>query len=339
MNKVLRYAVLCCLGVSLAVSCIRSEEEQCDTYVRFIYDYNIGGADMYTPGIDLFHKQATKVDLFIFDGQGVYIDRITETASSGTFSSDFRITLPRNLPKDAQMVAWSGLYDEFYSVTDMVKGQSRLEDLLVEAKTSTGNIIDKDIKPLWNGSALGNPSLVKYINDVVTISLVKNTNNIRINLEVVDEDNNILSDEHFSIEMTSSNKSYRYNNEIVSSTDVILYRPFYTGFDEETGVAAELKLLRLMADRQSVLKIIHEDRDEVLLEKDIIPYLYASRLSIYASMGKQEYLDREDTYRIIVFLTYKPGPGPGEGQYIATEIRINEWYVRFHDEGIDPVRP
>ena len=140
MNKVLRYAVLCCLGVSLAVSCIRSEEEQCDTYVRFIYDYNIGGADMYTPGIDLFHKQATKVDLFIFDGQGVYIDRITETASSGTFSSDFRITLPRNLPKDAQMVAWSGLYDEFYSVTDMVKGQSRLEDLLVEAKTSTGNI-------------------------------------------------------------------------------------------------------------------------------------------------------------------------------------------------------
>lgn len=339
MNKVLKYAVLCCFGVVSAVSCIRNGEEPCDTYVRFVYDYNIGGADMYTPGVDLFHKQATKVDLFIFDGQGVYIERITETAASGTFAADFRITLPRNLPKDAQMVAWSGLYDEFYSVADMVKGQSRLEELLVEAKMSVGNILNKDIKPLWNGHVLGNPALVRYINDVITISLVKDTNNIRINLEVVDEDNNILSDEEFSIGIASANKAYEYNNDILSDTDVISYKPFYTGFDEETGVAAELKLLRIMADRQSVLKIKHENRDEVILEKDITPYLYASRLSAYSSMGKQEYLDREDTYRIIVFLTYKPGPEPGEGQYIAAEIRINEWYIRFHDEGLDPVRP
>jgi Protein of unknown function (DUF1812). len=336
MNRIVKYAVLCCFAVSMSVSCIRNGEEFCDTYVRFVYDYNIGGADMDTPGIDLFHIQASKIDLFIFDGQGIYVDRITETASSGTFPADFRITLPRDLPGNVQMVAWSGLYEEYYSVTDMVKGQSRLEDLQVSARTSAGNILDKDIKPLWNGSALGEQSLVKYINDVITINLVKNTNNIRINLEVIDEDNNILSDEEFSIEITSANKAYRYDNEILSSTDVILYEPFYTGFDESTGVAAELKLLRLMGDRESVLKITHEDRDEVILEKDIIPYLYASRLNAYRAMGKQEYLDREDTYRIIVFLTYKPGPGPGDGQYVATQIKINEWYVRLHDEGLDP---
>ena len=331
MNKTIKYALLSCLGILGLTSCIGDDVEVCDTYVRFVYDYNIGGADMNPPGIDLFHKQASKVDLFIFDGQGVFLQKISRTASAATFSSDFRLGLPAGLPTDAQLVAWSGLYDEDYTVTELVAGQSTLEDLTVAVKPTSGSLSDRDIQPLWHGTQLGNKNLIQYSGDVITVSMVKNTNNIRINLEVIDEDNNILEEEDFAIEITSANKAYDYGNNVISATDILTYNPFVSEFNAETGLAAELKLLRLMADRQSVLKITDKSRSEVILEKDITPYLYASRLNAYKSMPEQEYLDREDTYRITIFLVYKE-----TGHFIASEIHINEWFLRLQNSPIDP---
>lgn len=330
MNRLTRFSfLLCSAAVTLLASCVKDGLQECDTYVRFVYDYNIAGADMATPGIDLFHRQASRVDLFLFDGNGVFTDRLTYTATGATFPEDFRITLPRGLDQATQLVAWSGLYEEDYEVSPMTAGQSVMSDLAVSPKLAAGEIQRRNIKPLWNGSVTGIPKSVNYTKDVITISLTKNTNNINVVADIVDDGATpVIPD--FTIEITSANKAYKYDNGVVSAADMVNYLPFAQDYSAEVGTMAEFKVLRLMGDRAAVLKITDNNSGNVLLEKDIIPYLYASRPNTYSSMGKQEYLDREDSYRVIVFFKEEGG------LFMATEIHINDWYIKLQGSTIEP---
>lgn len=336
MNKIARYALICCLGMGLFSSCVKDGEEICDTFVRFVYEYNIGGADMAVPGVDLFYRQASKVDLFIFDGSGIFLEKVTSTSEGDTFDRDFRLTLPRNLPADAQFVAWAGLYDDSCSVTDMVKGQSTLADLRVSAKPSRSNIMDRDLRPLMHGTILGEPKAVSYVNETITVYMSKNTNNIRFNLEVIDEDNNMLDSEDFDFSVTVANRSYDHLNNIVSPADMLEYIPFVQNHNAETGVGAELKLLRLMANREARLLITHKPSGGKVFEKNLTPYLAASCPEKYGYMNNQEYLDREDTYRVIIFLRYEPGTPQGENPFVAFSIQVNDWSIRIQDSEISP---
>jgi len=54
-------------------------DEDCNSYVRFVYDYNL-------EYIDLFHKQATKMNLYVFDEKGVFVTELKE--ESGAFAPD-----------------------------------------------------------------------------------------------------------------------------------------------------------------------------------------------------------------------------------------------------------
>jgi len=60
-------------------------DEDCNSYVRFVYDYNL-------EYIDLFHKQATKMNLYVFDEKGVFVTELKE--ESGAFAPDYLMTLP-----------------------------------------------------------------------------------------------------------------------------------------------------------------------------------------------------------------------------------------------------
>ena len=64
MNRFIGYIQVACCCLLLCASCVRDGmDEDCNSYVRFVYDYNL-------EYIDLFHKQATKMNLYVFDEKG-----------------------------------------------------------------------------------------------------------------------------------------------------------------------------------------------------------------------------------------------------------------------------
>ena len=86
MNRFIGYIQVACCCLLLCASCVRDGmDEDCNSYVRFVYDYNL-------EYIDLFHKQATKMNLYVFDEKGVFVTELKE--ESGAFAPDYLMTLP-----------------------------------------------------------------------------------------------------------------------------------------------------------------------------------------------------------------------------------------------------
>jgi len=178
MNKLLKYLILPCLAIS-GVSCLKQGDALCDSYVRFEYDYNIHD-------VDLFYKQASRIDLFMFDGEGVYLGIISAQSDGATFDRDYRMRLPEGLGQDTEFIAWSGLYPDSFNHTQLTPGTSTMSDLIVALNASAGSQSDKNLASLWFGKLEG--GLIKYENEVNCIKLMKNTNNIRIVLDPRDSE-------------------------------------------------------------------------------------------------------------------------------------------------------
>ena len=106
MNRFIGYIQVACCCLLLCASCVRDGmDEDCNSYVRFVYDYNL-------EYIDLFHKQATKMNLYVFDEKGVFVTELKE--ESGAFAPDYLMTLPGAMAGRRYIfVAWSGLYDKY----------------------------------------------------------------------------------------------------------------------------------------------------------------------------------------------------------------------------------
>ena len=148
MNRFIGYIQVACCCLLLCASCVRDGmDEDCNSYVRFVYDYNL-------EYIDLFHKQATKMNLYVFDEKGVFVTELKE--ESGAFAPDYLMTLPGAMAGRRYIfVAWSGLYDKSYDKVTLTPGVSTLEDLEVSVnnlKTRIGGgVVDRELHLLWHG--------------------------------------------------------------------------------------------------------------------------------------------------------------------------------------------
>lgn len=318
MKRFILYLLPFCITLLFASSCIKDGEnmENCQQYIRFVYDYNL----KYT---DLFPAQVTKVDLYIFDQNGLYVSSLHDEQK--TFHSDYKMLLPTLPDGKYQFVAWAGLYSDSYHVSPMEKGKSTINDLLVEVNKYETGKIDFEMKPLWFGSRT-DVTLSSNRMQIETISLTKNTNKFRIVMQMLN-DNTKINVNDYDFKIISANGIYDHTN-IVSGKN-ITYTPYYTFNDTTAGAVAELNTLRLMAKADNRLIITDNKTKNKIFDIPLNKYLNALRLQQYENMPLQEYLDREDTYAIILFFKDNGGGGNGadEGKIIVS-VRINGWLVR-----------
>lgn len=324
IKKHLIYLVSGFLLLTLPVACVRdSGVTECASYVRFVYDYNMAFED-------LFHNQACKMDLYLFDDDGIFIDVLSqEMPGDDTFPRDFQMRLPDDLTYPVHMVAWSGLHEECYHHTVLTKNVSTLHDLMVRINDTPENINDAPLRDLWHGVASKLDNNL-YETDYTTIHLTKNTNRIRIVLQCVDEDEEFDVND-FSFSLSSANGSYNHLNATEQSEPFLTYRPCYTENDIHSGAIAEIHTLRLLEDRENRLIIEHIPQEEPLIDINLNYYINSLKMSEYHWMPMQEYMDREDEYRVIILVKSIPGENGGV-TYIIINITINEWYVRDQQE-------
>lgn len=324
MRKFIGYVQTACCCLLLCTSCIKDGiDEDCNSYIRFVYDYNL-------EYIDLFHKQATKMNLYVFDENGRYVTELKE--ESGSFEQGYLMPLPESMRGQKYIaVAWSGLYDESYDRTSLKPGVSTLEDLEVSVNNlktrSVSGSVDRELHSLWHGK--NSEITPQYNNDVTTVSLMKNTKKFRIVMQRLDEGTIDVNDYDFRI--ISPNGRYSHENGLLSdeTSEQITYTAYYTANDPETGAIAEMNSLRLMTDKNNQLIITHKTTGNVLLDIPLNKYLNALKLQQHADLSLQEYLDRCDKYGIILFFKGLDD----NGNYISADIEINGWLLREQEVG------
>lgn len=329
-------AVLLCS----ACGSVFDDEGDCDPryFVRFVYDMNMLRADA-------FASQVSSVDLYVFDAEsGAYVTHLSdkgEALASGSYRMPLNLT-----PGKYNFIAWCGLADNDgdFTVAQAIAQPGDLKCMMARSRDEKGAYSNRNLYALFHGS------LTAELPDtegehVYTVKLIKDTNNINLSLN---HTSGPLDPDRFEVTMTDENGLMAYDNSLLTD-EQIEYRPWSLcsgelnvatsradaldddedGSNQGSYLKAEISTARFMADHDCRINIVDKQEGKVVFSIPLVQWALLLRSDNHASMGEQEYLDREDEYNLMVFLTDSK-----EG-WTAMEIVINGWHIINHDTVIE----
>ena len=293
--------------------------------LRFVFDYNMEFANAFPSQVDC-------LTLLVYDAAGNYVTTRTETTSV-LADENWRMNIDLPAGQTYHFVAYGGLEcsQSTFSFVNTPAAGSSLDQLQV---TMDADCIDanpgKDLHPLFFGDLdLAVPAgALDYT--AGTVYMMRDTNTLRILLQNVDGTPCYASD--FTFKLTDNNTLFNFDNDVIPTTEGITYAPYYTGEATpgltESGTpitlaAAEFSLSRLMAGNNARLTINNANNGTTVLSVPIINYLLLLRSQQFATMGNQEFLDREHRWNVILFLEH--------GRWVDTHIVVNDWNVRINN--------
>ena len=307
-------------------------EGDCGIYyrIRFKYDYNIKFADA-------FANEVKSLALYVFDENDVLVEEIATTDVEALSSGAYEIELELE-PGNYNLVAWGGLMNEesFDLLPDAQVGETKLEELQVKMhrqydENGKAGVCD-DLLPLYHGTM---PLVVTEVPGTYTetMSLMKNTNSIRILLHEMSGHN--VDADKFIFEINDDNGFYGWDNAILDDEMIT-----YSAWHQSTGSAdvddaevkavtsvnvalAELTIGRMRAGDSPVLHIKSRETGEDVFRIPVADYALLVKGNYREQMGDQEYLDRQDEYTMTFFLD--------EGEWVSSVIYINSWRVVLND--------
>lgn len=337
-KQVSRFLMLAACGLTYT-SCdsILDEEytdEECawEYRIKFKYDYNMKYADA-------FAREVKSVTLYAFDEDDNFVYQKTEQGDV-LKDKDYEMVVELQAG-DYHFVTWAGLEnEESFSVPLMTPGESTLDDLTCRmnretiARADDGSALIKDsLKYLFHGE-VESASFSRGLNreQTVTVPLVKNTNSIIIMLQQYAEG---LDVSNFEFMITDDNGLMNYDNTLLED-ETLKYIPWETKtydvieseeestINQISTVRAKMTVGRLIANKHPKLTINNRLTGETVLSIPLTDCLLLAKPD--ATMGDQEYLDRQDIYNMIFFLN-------DDMKWMNAEININGWVVRYNQMG------
>ena len=311
---------------------------------------------------DLFNDQVRKVDVFVFDDKGEYVQTVEEQADA-RFPEDYETTL--TLPEgNYRFVVWGNHYHDETDHSDLET--HALDECRMWLTAALEGETELLTDSLFYGSELQPVEVVAGEESVVPIDLMKVRNDVRVLVrwrEKGQKEGYCSVPAHFS-NLTAQIVTYTmagdfYNNPLTPRDSLILlpgdFSPsarydsvFYENRQapaaDET-YKADFAVMRLTPQTEDYLALYQGD--SLVYQRPIMDFL--SRVEEYRT---QEGLDREDAYLIeLLFECEHPGdepdrpdpdpdpdrPGPGPdptpewGALIS--FRVNGW--NFIDLEID----
>ena len=271
----------------------------CEYRLRFVYDYNMKYADA-------FPNEVTKAALFICDDKGTYLSR-KDIEGDELKANNIRMDLD---PGTYQLLTWAGLDDDSYEWPELTPGTSTIEDIRVRTRRGADATQPNELEPLWH--ALDTLVITGDQHEEKVISLAKNTNKLRVVLQ--DTEGYSMDVKDFTFQIVADNGYMDYDNRLLDDP-AITYTPYYAesidiaGGDLINGkpanqyvAVAELNTMRLMDNENYRLIVRHKDWEEDVLNVNLCNYLLLTQMEGH-DISAQEYLDRQDEYSIVFFLT------------------------------------
>lgn len=306
---------LCTLILCNACSWVDDDRSDCPTgcWLKLSYTYNM-------MNVDAASTQVKDVTLFILDQDGNCIDR-EEVDSATLHSNQCMIRIPSSLPEgDYSFLVWAGLADSCYQYTP--------SSLILS--TNEAGEQDKRLSSLFHGRLDHIHVSDEY--QTYPVSLTKNTNVMSCVLQSLGT--TPLNSDDFRLELTACNGRMDHRNAPIDDTPVC-YLPFMqkdANLEDIQVVNAGMNTLRLMEQDNSRLRLIYQPSGESIFNIPLTQYLLFSRNIDGGNMTPQEYLDRQDRYNLIFFLT--PTDDPFK-PYLCAQMKVNGWIIRINDADLD----
>lgn len=332
--KFLLLSMLCTLF--FAQSCVHGDLDDCPPMVRYAVAFEYTN---HTGTKDRFYDDVKKINLYVFDENNLVYTTTTELSP---YEQNFNIPLDIPMGK-YHIVAWGNiLEDGNFTVTpeDFVIGETSLSDARLTlnriANQFSMTASEEELDKLFYGE-LPNVEIPLYYSKIDTMSLINNTNKVRIVLhwdhsgELTETDEKIDYNE-VRVRLSASNAEYKYDNSFFATNNVV-YMPwayyltdsilnadknkwlmmyFYSDNVAEVtnSCVYDFSILRMMLN--SPINVIVERKKPVVPDPynlllnpiDVVETfgVYFSQSAINAEL--QNLLDKNEFYRLDIYLTY-----------------------------------
>lgn len=309
-------AILCIL---LMTSCtwVKDETDDCPYgfWLNLHYTYNI-------LDVEAAPEYINEVSVFIYDAEGNYVSRL-DVPRSVLAANGHRVRIEGLQEGDYQFVVWSGVAGSQYALSG---DRSTMADFLLSLSGS-GTTVTTRLSDLY----YGNLPLVHYDDAyaVHDVWMMKDTNQLAC-LVVPLSGDEVVSPTDYDMVLVSDNGLMDVFNTPVSEK-TITYMPFERNavtvndddYGELHGIGYNLSTLRLMEDLDCRLILQKHDTGEIVFNISLTEYIGMIG-SYYTNLGRaltlQEYLDRQDFYTIVFFLS--------EDFNQLLRLDVNNWRLR-----------
>lgn len=337
IKSAVRTLALFATGVfATACAMVYDDEGDCSPRykVRFVYDMNLKFSDA-------FAAEVNQVTLFVVDDN---TDRVVwqkqESGSrlaTGTYLMDVDVA-----PGTYTLIAWCGdaLDNTFYLGGNDTKAALHARLTARHTPTTfmggTASEVDTDLGRLYQGKLDAAVFPDEQGTHVYTIHLTKDTNTVKLVLQNLSGDP--IADDEFTYTITEDNGSLNYDNSLMADEELTylpwsvqtgtagIGQPASKAITEVNTAVATLSTSRLMADRQSMVRIYNRAGDKVV-ELPLTDYALLVRDNYGHEMTEQEYLDRQDEYQMVFFLDENH-------KWDSSQILINSWRIVLNKASI-----
>lgn len=288
-----------------------------------------------------FRDEVQDLSLFVFSSDGIFVGHFSERGDA-LKQSDYTVDVPIG-PGHYKAVAWTGLEDDHYIVSDLVPGKSTMEDLEVLLDRDSENRQNEYLGPVWHGM-IDDIEVKPNVYQVYEVPMRKTNNNFVVVLH--DMNGNPIKGDTFTYEIHSANGRMAHNHSLLED-DVLKYGAYFvetanlSDYDDTkaeepavnlTVARAELNTLRLVKGNPTRLVIRESAGGKLVLDINLIQYILMTREYYEDRVGvkltDQQYLDYEDKYSLL--FTMMP-TGSIVNPYAIVELRINGWVLRPQD--------
>lgn len=313
-----------------------------------------------------FAKEVTKVDFFIFNENGLFFSRVTDT--EGPFTNDYQKNL--ELPfGNYRVLVWANLYDDTRLSGNLQVGVSTVEDVKINLVTTQTRIdtqpgegypaLENFVAPIPATQFYGETDYSLFINSNVgqKVNLVKNTKDIHVIMRWKNYEGFYdYSTEHQRTTrayVVGSNGDTRLDNKLTRERNVT-YLPFYRDPSDEdpwwgqtagsyippqlivkehVSVLPDFRLMRLTADGSTekliVTTLLPDGTEKIVYARSIVDLI---RLTGHYNTQMQ--IDQTNDYIITVDFRCVDENHQHGSTWIASTIWVNGWVVKDVDSEI-----
>lgn len=306
-----------CIMAMTSCTWVKDDVDDCPYgfWLRLHYTYNI-------LDVEAVQKYVKDADAYIYDADGNYVKRIHATQSELT-ANDYRVRV-EGLPEgDYQFVVWSGMGNNQYAVAGDTQAMDDFRLSLAGAGTHYAGVLPD----LYYGYQ----TTVHYKDAyaVYDVEQMKNTNQLSYLVVSVSDQNELDADE-YSMKVVAANATMDAFNRLVPGP-VTTYEPCEQGpvtiddpnYGEMHGLRFNMMTLRLMSDSDCRLILENKRTNQALFDISFPEYVGMIG-TLYTSIGRpltvQEYLDRQDFYTIVFFLS--------DNLDQLIQLQVNSWRLR-----------
>ena len=309
-----------------------------DCSVRYLVEFRFTNNIMEA---DAFANKVTSVTLFVYNKSG---QLVTSKSESGSALQREHYTMELDVqPGTYDLVAWCGLQNNNqFSLTQGPNPStiSQAACIMARETTAQGAVSKTQLSPLFHAmnTDVTFPEPRPAHGDVVVtmMDLVKDTNTIRIVLSHYNGEP--INPDDFSFTITDDNGKMNYDNSLMED-EIITYREWtkkeMPGVETQSraievvnSMIAEIDVARLMANHNPRLTIQVAGKSEPVLSLPITQLLLYAKGEAKSAMSDQRYLDCQDEYNFVFFLTDK------DGWYMNAGIYVNGWHVMLQGADI-----